>query len=107
MKYYSLTGHLMNIGFEMIHERSINKIPADLRDMVLAAGKEAAAVGRKYDVDVDVKFMKKLTDAGIIVNEVDTAPFVGRARAVHDQMARELKGEKFLEIARAEAKRCH
>ena len=73
---------------------------------MLDAGAEASALGRKYDIDIDVKFMSQLRSAGIVVNEVDTKPFVQRASAVHDSLAKELKGEKILEIVRAEAKRC-
>ena len=106
VKYYSLTGHLMNIGWEIIHDRALQKLPADLRPMVLQAGLEASLVGQKYDIDVDEKFLNQLKGAGIVINTVDTKPFVARAAAVHDSLAKELKGEKVLEIVRAEGKRC-
>lgn len=106
VKYYSLTGHLMNLGWELITDRALQKVPADLRQMVIDAGQEATAVGRKYDIDIDEKFLNQLKGAGIIINEVDTKPFVARASAVHDSLAKELKGEKILEIVRAEGKRC-
>ena len=105
IKYYSLTGHLMNIGWAMISNRALAKIPADLRDMVIEAGRDGAAVGRKYDIEIDAKFMKQVVDAGVIVNEVDTAPFVALALGVHDEMAKELGGEELLAIARAEGKK--
>ena len=104
VKYYSLTKHLMTTGFSMISNRALAKIPADLRDMVIEAGREGSARGRQYDIDVDSKFMKQITDAGVIVNDVDTVPFVALAVSVHDELAKELGGEKLLAIARAEAK---
>ena len=105
VKYYSLTKHLMNTGFSMISNRALAKIPADLRDMVIEAGREGSARGRQYDIDVDSKFMKQITDAGVIVNDVDTAPFVALAVGVHDELAKELGGENLLMLAREEAKK--
>ena len=105
VKYYSLTKHLMNVGWAMISNRALAKIPADLRAMVLEAGRDGAAAGRKYDIEVDAKFMKQIKAAGVIVNDVDTAPFVALARGVHDEMAKDLGGEELLAIARAEAKK--
>ena len=95
----------MNTGFSMISDRALAKVPADLRDMVIEAGREGAARGRQYDIDVDSKFMKQIKDAGVIVNDVDTAPFVALAVGVHDELAKELGGEKLLALARAEAKK--
>ena len=104
IKYYSLTKHLMNTGWAMISNRALAKIPADLRAMVLEAGRDGAAAGRKYDIEVDAKFMKQIVAAGVIVNDVDTGPFVALARGVHDEMAKDLGGEELLAIARAESK---
>ena len=105
IKYYSLTKHLMNTGWAMISNRALDRIPDDLRDMVIEAGRDAAAAGRAYDIEVDARFMQQIKDSGVIVNDVDTAPFVALARGVHDEMAMELGGEALLAIARAEAEK--
>ena len=102
-KYYSKTNHLINIGFVFIHDRAFQKIPADLRDMVLKAGSEACAAARKYDNDVDEKFLDQITKAGVVINEVDPAPFVAKITPVHEELAKEYKAENLLKIIRDEA----
>ena len=106
IKYYSLTNHLMNTGILVLTDKAYQRIPEDLRDMVIQVGGEAGDVAKKYDLEVDADFMKKIRDAGVIVNEVDTAPFVARVRPLHDQFAEELGPEavKLVQIIRDEAK---
>ena len=106
IKYYSLTNHLMNTNINMLSDSAYQRIPEDLRDMVMQAGKEAGDVSKKWDLESDADFMKKILDAGVIVNEVDTAPFVALIRPLHDKMAEELGPEavELVRIIREEAK---
>jgi len=103
-KFYSLTNHLLNMGWTLVSDRSMDKLPKDLQDIVKKSASEASAKGRQYDIDSDEGFLKRLIAAGVIVNEVDTAPFVKLAEAAHDSLAKEFGGEKILQIARDEAK---
>ena len=103
VKYYSLTAHMVATGVTMISEKAYQKLPEDLRDIVMAAGDKATEVGRYYDEEANKGFMKKVLAAGIKVNKVDTAPFVAKTASLHDQFAKSLKAEGLLKVLRSEA----
>jgi tripartite ATP-independent transporter DctP family solute receptor len=104
VQYYSLTAHMVATGVTMISEKAYQKLPEDLRDIVMAAGDKATEVGRAYDEEANKGFMKKVLAAGIKVNKVDTAPFVAKTASLHDQFAKSLKAEGLLKVLRSEAK---
>jgi tripartite ATP-independent transporter DctP family solute receptor len=103
VKYYSITAHMVATGVTMISEKAYQKLPEDLRAIVMAAGDTATAVGRFYDEQSNKVFMRKVIAAGIKVNEVDTAPFVAKTASLHDQFAKSLHAEGLLKVLRAEA----
>jgi TRAP-type C4-dicarboxylate transport system substrate-binding protein len=71
------------------------ELEASTFDDFQLSGLEVGDVAKKYDLD-----------AGVIVNEVDTAAFVARVRPLHDQFAEELGPEavELVRIIREEAK---
>jgi tripartite ATP-independent transporter DctP family solute receptor len=103
VKYYSITAHMVATGVTMISEKAYQKLPEDLRAIVMAAGDTATAVGRFYDEQANKGFMRKVLAAGIKVNEVDTAPFVAKTASLHDYFAKSLNAEGLLKVLRAEA----
>ena len=103
IKYYSLTAHMVATGVTMISEKAYQKLPEDLREIVMAAGDKATEVGRFYDEEANKGFMRKVIAAGIKVNEVDTGPFVAKTAHLHDQFAKDLKAEGLLKVLREEA----
>ena len=103
VKYYSLTNHMINIGVLTISTRGMNKVPADLRQLIMEVGQKAGDKGRKYTWDTDAEFLERVKKAGIIVNEPDIAPFVAKLAAVQDDLAKEFKAENLLKIIREEA----
>ena len=102
--YYSLTNHMVATGITMMSEKSYQKLPPDLQRIVMAAGAKATEVGRFYDQQANERFMRQVVDAGIEVNEVDTAPFVAKTAHLHDEFAKNLGAEGLLEVLREEAK---
>ena len=102
--YYSLTNHMVATGITMMSEKSYQKLPPDLQRIVMAAGAKATEVGRFYDQQANKRFMRQVVDAGIEVNEVDTAPFVAKTAHLHDEFAKNLGAEALLEVLRKEAK---
>ena len=88
----------------MMSEKSYQKLPPDLQRIVMAAGAKATEVGRFYDQQANKRFMRQVVDAGIEVNEVDTAPFVAKTAHLHDEFAKNLGAEALLEVLRKEAK---
>jgi TRAP-type transport system periplasmic protein len=103
VKYYSITAHMVATGVTMISEKAYQKLPEDLRAIVMAAGDQATEVGRFYDEQANQGFMRKVLAAGIKVNKVDTAPFVAKTASLHDQFAKSLKAEGLLKVLRDEA----
>ncbi len=103
IKYYSLTQHMVATGVTMISEKAYQKLPEDLRAMVMRAGAKATEVGRLYDEEANKVFMRKVVAAGIKVNEVDTGPFVAKTASLHDEFAKNLKAQNLLKVLRAEA----
>ena len=104
IKYFSLTNHMVATGITMMSEKTYQKLPADLQAIVLAAGAKATEVGRFYDQKANERFMNQVLDAGIMVNEVDTAPFVAKTAHLHDEFARNLGAEDLLQVLREEAR---
>ena len=103
IKYFSLTNHMVATGITMISEKTYQKLPPDLQAIVLAAGAKATEVGRFYDQKANERFMNQVLDAGIMVNEVDTAPFVAKTAHLHDEFAKNLGAEDLLQVLREEA----
>ena len=103
IKYYSLTQHQINTGMVVITEHALNKVPEDLRQVVIDAGPVAAAAGTKYVWDSNEKYIELLKGAGIKVVEVDNKPFVEKIAPLHDELAKEYKAENLLKIIREEA----
>ena len=103
VKYFSLTNHMVATGVTMISEKTYRKLPPDLQKMVLEAGAKATEVGRFYDQKANERFMRQVIEAGIEVNEVDTASFVARTTHLHDEFAKALGAEALLNVLREEA----
>jgi tripartite ATP-independent transporter DctP family solute receptor len=103
VKYYSLTAHMVATGITMISEKAYQKLPEDLRPIVMAAAAKATEVGRFYDEEANKGFMRKVLAAGIVVNQVDTAPFVAKTASLHDEFAKSLNAEGLLAVLRSEA----
>jgi TRAP-type transport system periplasmic protein len=101
-QYFSLTQHMVATGVTMLSERAYQRLPEDLRDIVMAAGAEATRVGRFYDEAANRLFMDRVIEAGVQVNEVDLAPFVERVRPLHDEFAAQLGAEDLLALIREE-----
>jgi tripartite ATP-independent transporter DctP family solute receptor len=101
--YYSLTRHQINTGMVVVTESGLNKVPKDLRQVVIDAGPVAAAAGTKYVWDSNEKFIDLLKGAGIKVVEVDNKPFVDKIAPLHDELAKEFGAEGLLKIIREEA----
>ena len=105
IEYYSLTNHMMPLAFMMLSDQAYRKVPDDLKNIVLDAGAEAAAVGRDYAAKAEEKFFMQVKDAGIKVNEVDSAPFVARVAHLHDGWFADQNASDLLKIIRDEAKK--
>jgi TRAP-type transport system periplasmic protein len=75
-KYYSLTKHTYEPISWFTNLKKYNALPADVRQAVDAAAKEACALDRKAEVDSEAGDLEIIRKAGVQVNDIgDTAPF--------------------------------
>ena len=91
-------------GVLAISERGLKNVPADLRDVVIAAGKAGGEAGRKYVWDSNDVFIEKIRNAGLtVVDDIDVLPFIAKLAPLHDELAKEFGAEELLRIIREEA----
>jgi tripartite ATP-independent transporter DctP family solute receptor len=79
-KYLTLTKHSMIPMPPVIATRSLEKIPANLRDGFLAAANEANVFERERAQSIEADAIKALQDKGVIVSECDRNLFRERVR---------------------------
>lgn len=103
-KYYSLTEHMIATGLFMMSKKTSDRLPPDLRDIIVRAGAEASAYERVVDEKLNEENLKKLIAAGVKVNEVDKEPFIQRVAPLQDKVARDTGATDLLELIRKAAK---
>ena len=94
----SLTQHAITIRPLCFSGKVFRKLPKDLQEAILKAGKDGAAHGRKWERDADDKIMEKMKAEG----KIRVHPFTERARLlelaapVKADFAKEIGAEKVL-----------
>jgi len=91
-------------GLFMISQKTWDKLPADLRTIVLQAGAEATAYEREFDLSMHDKYMNELLKNKVKINLVYKPPFVELARPLHAEIAKSIRAEDLLKIIQDEAK---
>ena len=94
----SLTQHAITIRPLCFSGKVFRKLPKDLQDAIIKAGKDGAAHGRKWERDADDKIMEKMKAEG----KIRIHPFTERAKLlelaapVKEAFAKEIGAEKVL-----------
>lgn len=96
-KYVSKTA--INFAFAnlMGSKSNFEELPADIQEIIIRAADEAVKETRKVYETYDKEYTKVLTEKGMEINEVDTAPFKKLVQPVYDQY----KNEDFYKYAEA------
>ena len=102
-KYLSLTEHMIATGLFMMSEKTYEKLPADLRDIVVEVAHEAVAKELEFDLEENEKALEKLKEWGVQVNEVDKQPFIDLTAHLHQEIAEQYACTDLLEIIQKEA----
>jgi tripartite ATP-independent transporter DctP family solute receptor len=85
-KYYSKTGHLMIPEILVFSKKIWDELSKDDRALILKVAKEAQQEERKLWYDREKESLKKMADAGSVVNEVaDKKPFQAAVKPVWDK----------------------
>lgn len=88
-KYISLTGHKYETTPLLASKMIWDTIkPAD-QQAIREAAIEAGKFNRQMSLAADADLRKKLTDAGVKINEVDQAAFAAKTKTVYDKWAKQ------------------
>jgi TRAP-type transport system periplasmic protein len=99
----SLTQHAITIRPLCFSGKTFRKLPKDLQEAILKAGRDGAAHGRKWEVDADKALMEKLKAEG----KIRIHPFADRAKLlelaapVKAAFAKEIEADKVLNAINA------
>lgn len=95
-KYYSLTGHVFSATMALTSKAWLDKLPADLRQVVVKGGREFVLAQRKLIASQEDKLLEELKAKGMKVNTLTPAQkelFVKATRPVYDQFQDQLGAE--------------
>ena len=85
-KYYSKTGHLMIPEILIFSKKIWNDLSKDDQALILKVAKEAQLEERKLWYDREKESLKKMVEAGAVVNDVgDKKPFQAAVKPVWDK----------------------
>lgn len=102
-KYYALTEHMIATGLFMMSMKAYDKLPPDLREIIIQAGAEASEFERVMDEKLNEENLKKLIAAGVKINEVDKDAFIKRVAPLQDRIAKDIGATDLLDLIRKAA----
>lgn len=86
-KYMTLTGHVYSVAMYMMSQKTYDSLPEDLRDIIIEEGQKVGAKERDLIVSMEKDSIQTLKDNGVeIIENVDTAPFQEKVKAVYDKV---------------------
>ena len=83
--YLSLTEHFYAPAPVLIAEAFYNSLPADLRQILRDALGQAQTFQRGLLDEMNARLLEELAERGMVINEVDKAPFIAAVQAVYDR----------------------
>jgi len=85
-KFLSLTGHSYSSNLLLISKRVLNKLPADQREAVLAAGRQATAAQRRQNAENGEQLLATMQAQGMQINRPDDfAPFQKAVQPIYEK----------------------
>ncbi|WP_028309678.1 TRAP transporter substrate-binding protein [Desulfitibacter alkalitolerans] len=92
-KHVSLTGHFYSPAVMSINKNLFDGFSADIQEAILKAEKEARDWERQYSAQLDTELVQTLTDAGMIVTEVDKDEWQRACAPVYEKFMDKIKPE--------------
>ncbi|ANG61073.1 C4-dicarboxylate ABC transporter [Marinobacterium aestuarii] len=86
-KYISLTGHKYETTPLLASKMIWDQMSKEDQQAVREAAVEAGTLNREMSLAADADLRMKLTDAGVVINEVNQAPFIQQTKPVYDKWA--------------------
>jgi TRAP-type C4-dicarboxylate transport system substrate-binding protein len=90
-KYLSMTGHVYTPAY-VTAGASWSKLPADVQKILKDTAAEMQPEVYKIAAGLDESLLKKLTDAGMQVNEADKDAFIKASKPIYEEFAKEVSG---------------
>ena len=101
-KYVSETGHVFSVTMLIANKKFMDKLPPDLREIIVKASHDFAIEQRKTSARMENDFKNNCIKAGMQANELtpeQKKPFVDATKKVYAQFENEL-GKEIMDIAR-------
>ena len=76
LKYLSLTNHVFTAAYVVARDDWYQGLPEPVRIAVQEAADEATLFYREFMIEAQDEYLRKLEEAGMVINKVDIAPFV-------------------------------
>lgn len=93
-KYVSLTAHNITPNIIAFDKKYFDKLPGDIQQVLVAAGKEAGAYATKLDSDNEAATIAQLKELGMQVNEIpDKSTFTAAVAPIYAQYRNEIGGD--------------
>lgn len=91
-KYVNLTGHVISWVYAVIGEKQFQKLPPDLQELVVQAGKEMQKYEHDLFLENEKSVQQELMDKGMELIEVDNAAFAKKCeKAIYDSLSPEMQ----------------
>lgn len=91
-KYVNLTGHVISWVYAVIGEKKFQKLPPDLQELVIQAGKEMQKYEHDLFLENEKHVQQELMDKGMELIEVDTEAFAKKCeKAIYDSLSPEMQ----------------
>ncbi len=88
--YFSYTDHLITPDVVIMKRSYLESLPEDIQKAIWTAAAEMEQIERKYWIESEDEYYKKLLAAGVKFNEVDKSGFREAAKSVWEKFAKEI-----------------
>ncbi len=91
-KYLSVTGHVYTPAYVTVGAKRWEKLPADVRDGLVACANETQAYVYEQAARLEVDLLEKIKAAGVQVNEADKQAFIDASGGIYEEFAASVDG---------------
>lgn len=92
-KYLSFSNHVYTVGFLLMSEQVYQKLPDDLKQVMIEAAREASAATVEFGKQADAEIAELARSKGMEVNDADIASFVEASKPIWEEEAANLGPE--------------
>lgn len=89
-KYMSMTGHVFSPALILMSKNKFDKLPDDLREVVMKSARESAEYERFQITKMEDEQVEKLRGLGMVISYPDKTPFLEMTKPVYDEFKGEL-----------------